>query len=174
MIETNNLQLIICERNHIEAFSRSKHELGAILQVAIPESWPYFPEAFSLPSDDSPELPTEWHGYFFIHTKNRVLVGNGGFKGEPDDAGTVELGYEIASEYWNQGFATEAVQGMIQYAFAHEQVQAILAHTLAGPNASNRVLQKVGMKFIEALDDPEEIKVWQWRLSRDDYQAKKS
>jgi RimJ/RimL family protein N-acetyltransferase len=63
--------------------------------------------------------------------KNEVLVGNGGFTGSPDESGTVEIGYEIASEYWNRGFATEVAQGMIDYAFAHEDVKAVIAHTLA-------------------------------------------
>lgn len=84
MINTKNLQLFPFERIHIEALLRNKSDLAAILHVSIPNSWPNFPEAFSLPvheSDKSEQPPTEWRGYFFIDPKNRVLVGNGGFKG---------------------------------------------------------------------------------------------
>ena len=172
MIKTNNLQLLPVERVHVEAFLHNKSELAAILNVTVPNSWPHFPEAFSLPDDESRESnppPTDWRGYFFIHPKNGVLVGNGGFKGSPDESGTIEIGYEIASEYWNRGFATEVAQGMIDYAFAHEEVKAVIAHTLAEKNASNRVLQKVGMKFIAEVDDPEEGKIWRWQISRDEY-----
>ncbi len=87
----------------------------------------------------------------------------------PDDSGTIEIGYEIAAEYWNRGLATEAAQGMVDYAFSHEEVRAVIAHTLAQRNASNRVLQKVGMKFIAEVDDPEEGKIWRWQISRDEY-----
>ncbi len=87
----------------------------------------------------------------------------------PDDSGTIEIGYEIAAEYWNRGLATEAAQGMVDYAFSHEEVRAIIAHTLAQRNASNRVLQKVGMKFIAEVDDPEKGKIWRWQISRDEY-----
>ena len=93
MITTKNLQLLAVERIHIEAFLRSKSELAAILNVIVPNSWPHFPEAFSLPTDESGESnppPTDWHNYFFIHPKNEVLVGNGGFKGSPDESGTIE------------------------------------------------------------------------------------
>ena len=172
MIKTDNLQLIIIERIHLEALSHNKSELAAILEVTIPDSWPHFPEAFSFSDNESSESnppPTNWHGYFFIQPKAKVLVGNGGFKGQPDDTGTVEIGYEIASEYWNRGFATEAVHGMIRYAFAHEEVRSVMAHTLAEKNASNSVLQKVGMKFITEVDDPEEGKIWRWQISRDEY-----
>jgi [ribosomal protein S5]-alanine N-acetyltransferase len=172
MIETKNLQLLPVERIHVEAFLRNKSELAAILNVTVPNSWPHFPEAFSLPADESRESnppATDWRGYFFIHPKNGMLVGNGGFKGSPDESGIIEIGYEIASEYWNRGFATEAARGMIDYAFAHEEVQVVMAHTLAEKNASNSVLQKVGMQFITEVDDSEEGKIWRWQISRDEY-----
>jgi [ribosomal protein S5]-alanine N-acetyltransferase len=114
-------------------------------------------------------LEADWPGYFFLHRKDRVLVGSGAFKGPPDDSGTIEIGYEIASDSWNRGWATEAAQGMIASAFAHEEVSAVRAHTLAQTNASNRVLQKVGMQFMAEVDDPEEGKIWRWQLSRDEY-----
>ena len=173
MINTKNLQLLPVEPSHIEAFLRSKSDLAALLHVSIPNSWPTFPEAFSSPSNpaqESESQPTDWRGYFFIHPEKGALVGNGGFYGEPDRSGIVEIGYEIAREYWNCGFATEAVQGMIRYAFAHKDVNAIVAHTLAEKNASNTVLQKVGMKFIAEVDDSETGKLWRWQINRSELQ----
>jgi ribosomal-protein-alanine N-acetyltransferase len=172
MINTNNLQLLPIERIHIEAFLRDKSDLAEILHVSIPNSWPNFPEAFSIPADESHDTeqpPTDWQGYFFIFPKDSVLVGNGGFKSEPDDAGTIEIGYEIASEHWNRGFATEVVQAMVAYAFAHKDVRAVIAHTLAEVNASNTVLKKAGMKFIAEVDDQEEGKIWRWQINRNEY-----
>ncbi len=172
MTHTSNLQLLPFERIHIEALLRDKRDLAEILHVSIPDSWPNFPEAFSVlinESDASEQFPTDWHGYFFILPTGSILVGNGGFKGKPDKSGTVEIGYEIASEHWNRGFATEAVQGMIAYAFAHPEVQAVIAHTLAQINASNTVLKKVGMTFIAELDDPEEGRIWRWQINRNEY-----
>ncbi len=90
MVKTDNLRLITVERVHVEALLRHKRELAAILRVTVPDSWPYFPEAFSLPANESRRSerpPSDWHGYFFIHPEGRALVGNGGFAGEPDDSG---------------------------------------------------------------------------------------
>ena len=173
-METNNLWLITVERDHVEALSRNKRELAAILGVTVPDSWPHFPEAGSLPVNESerPERPpTDWPGYFFIHPEERVLVGNGGFAGEPDDSGTVEIGYEIAPEHRNRGFATEAARAMIDNAFTHEEVRAVVAHTLAETNASNSVLRKVGMTLVGEVDHPEVGKTWRWRISRDEYHS---
>ncbi len=173
-METSNLRLIPVEQVHVEALSRNKRELAAILGVTVPDGWPHFPEAFSLPADEihRPERPsTDWPGYFFIHPEERVLVGNGGFTGGPDDSGTVEIGYEIAREHRNRGFATEAARAMIDYAFAHEEVRAVVAHTLAETNASNSVLRKVGMTFVGEAVHPEVGKTWRWRISRDEYHS---
>lgn len=172
MIDTNNLRLITVERVHVEALSRDKRELAAVLGVTVPDGWPLFPEAFSLPADESRRSgrsSSGWPAYFFVHPRERALVGNGGFAGEPDGSGVVEIGYEIAPEHQNRGFATEAARAMIDYAFAHEGLQAVIAHTLAGANASNSVLRKVGMKFVAEADDPEVGKTWRWRISRDEY-----
>jgi [ribosomal protein S5]-alanine N-acetyltransferase len=169
MIKTTRLQLLPVERLHKKAFSSSRSKLAELLNVVVPENWPQFPEAFSVSDDEAPEPATNWNGYFFIQSKDRALIGNGGFVGEPDKAGVVEIGYEIATEYWNRGFATEAAKGMIDYAFIHEEVKAVIAHTLAEKNASNNVLQKVGMTFIAELANPEVGKIWRWQITKDDY-----
>lgn len=171
MLETNNLQLIPVERIHLEAFSQGKNELAALLQVSVPDGWPQFPEAFVLPEESRRAnlFSTDWSGFLFIHPNNKALIGNGGFTGAPDELGTVEIGYEIAPGYWNRGFATEAAGALIAYAFAHEKVQAVVAHTLAEKNASNSVLQKIGMKFALELADAQQDKLWRWQISRNDY-----
>lgn len=94
-------------------------------------------------------------------------MGNGGFKGEPNESGIVEIGYEIAAEYWNRGLATEAVQGLIDYAFDREEVRAVNAHTLGEANASNRVLQKVGMRFVSDVVHSQLGTIWLWQIDRD-------
>lgn len=174
-MRTENLRLIAVEQVHVGALTRGKRELAEILGVTMPDGWPHFPEAFSRPAGGprrSERRPTEWPGYFFVHPRERALVGNGGFAGAPDDSGAVEIGYEIAPEYRNRGFATEAARAMIDHAFAHEDVVAVVAHTLAGTNASGSVLRKAGMSFVAETDDPEVGKTWRWRITRDEHRRR--
>lgn len=169
MIQTKNLQLLPVEHAHRQAFARGKSELAALLRLAVPERWPQFRQAFALSTKEGsqPALGAgEWGGYFFVHARAGALVGNGGFKGPPDASGAVEIGYEIAEEYWKRGFATEAVRGMIAFAFSHRQVNAVTAHTLAQRNASNSVLLKAGMRFVGEVDDWKLGKTWRWQLLR--------
>lgn len=56
-----------------------------------------------------------------------------------------ELGYWIAQPYWGQGFATEAVQAVLRFAFEDLQLNRVQASHLPRNPASGRVMQKVGM-----------------------------
>lgn len=176
MIQTRRLHLIPCARPDLEAILQGKEALGARLHVAIPETWPTFPESFEYSyhlSTLEPALAAlGWWVYLFIHVHDRVLVGSGGFTAEPDVNGTVEIGYEIASEYRNHGLATEAAQGMIAYAFDHPEVTAVEAQTLAEPNPSVRVLEKVGMVYVRTLYGTEDGDLWHWRITRQTFQAR--
>ncbi len=167
MIECERLHLVPCEPAHIAALLRSREELGTMLQITLPDGWPHFPEAFSPETsarlESTPALEG-WYGYFFIEPHARILVGSGGFAGPPDENGIVEIGYEIAPAYQNRGFATAAAQALIAHAFSHTLVKAVIAHTLAEANASNTVLRKVGMTFVEAIEDPEHGTVWRWQI----------
>ena len=170
MIQTTNLQLIVCEQAHINALLRGKSALANILGVTVPIGWPHFPEAFNLLAGSlaaSDFQRSDWSHYFFIHPADKLLIGSGCFKSSPDEFGQVEIGYEIASEYWNCGYATETARALIDFAFIHEPVKAVVAHTLAEENASSRVLQKVGMKFISEIDNPDDGKIWRWQVNRE-------
>jgi len=59
----------------------------------------------------------------------------------------VEMGYTISRAYWGRGFATEAVQAVIQFGFEKMDLVRIEAVVLPDNIASARVLEKVGMKF---------------------------
>jgi ribosomal-protein-alanine N-acetyltransferase len=168
MIKTERLNLIACELEHFEAFERNENELARMLEVELADGWLVFPEIvrhsreFLQKNTDA----ANWWMYFFIHAADKKLVGNGGFKGKPDDAGTVEIGYAVAPAYRGKNLATEAAKGLIDFAFSHPQVQTVQAHTLAQENESVRVLRKIGMEFVKELNDSEDGDIWQWQLKR--------
>ena len=176
MIQTPHLLLLPGRQLLLEAVLRDKKELGLLLQVSVPESWPTFPESFpyayKMLQADPSLSDAGWWFYFFIHRQEQVLAGSGGFKGHPDHAGRVEIGYEIASEYRGRGLATEAAQGMIDFAFAHPEVHAVDAHTLPQANPSTRVLEKAGMKYLGPVMDPQDGEVWHWRVRREEYETR--
>ena len=84
--------------------------------------------------------------------EERRIIGNLAFKGVPDQAGEVEIGYGFDPFYHNRGLATEAVEAMVRWALAEETVRAVIAETANTNVASMRVLQKVGFVITSATD----------------------
>lgn len=174
MIRTANLQLIPCELTHFEAMLRDENELAALLGVRPADGWLEFGAAKEAMQPSYEYLRAHpsalgWWTYLFVHTADKALVGLGGFKGEPDAEGVVEIGYSVAPGYRGRGLAAEAARGMIDYAFAHPRVTRVIAHTLPEPNASTKVLERVGMRFAGEVNDPDDGYVWRWGLGREDY-----
>ena len=176
MIETARLKLIPYELKHFEAILNHQGKLGQLLGARVFKDWFIFPgvagiEAIQYGYEYLKAYPdvVGWWTYLFIHTEDNALIGHGGFKGKANDAGMVEMGYAIVSHYNGRGLATEAAQGLIDYAFSHPHIKTVDAHTLAEPNASTRVLEKVGMKHVGTAQDPDVGEVWHWSLDRDSY-----
>ena len=57
-----------------------------------------------------------------------------------------ELGYWIGVPYWGRGFATEAAGAVAALGFESLGLHRIFAHVHAGNIASQRVLEKIGMR----------------------------
>jgi len=175
MIKTERMKLIPFELEHFEALFRDERELAAMLGVSPAEDWLGFEAAKDAMSYSYEYLKSHpgalgWWTYLFIHAADNALIGLGGFKGEADADGIVEIGYSIAPGYRLRGLATEASHGMIDYAFSHPHVRGVIAHTLPERNPSTRVLERVGMKHDGVGNDPDEGEVWRWSLKREEYE----
>ena len=77
---------------------------------------------------------------------------NGAFLGccgiEPhEDGRTVELGYWLGEPYWNEGYATEAAQTLIDMVFRTRDIEQIDARCRVMNIPSRRVIQKCGFQF---------------------------
>jgi RimJ/RimL family protein N-acetyltransferase len=171
LIETPHLRLVPCEMAHVEAVMRDPTELGQLLGVRVHKDWPVFPETIgyvheSLKVDAASH---KWGFHLFVHREDKILIGEGGFKGKPDEEGMVEIGYAIVPEYRERGLAFEAARGLADFAFLHSEVKVVQAHTLKDGTASIRILEKLGMKFSGTAQDPDEGEVLRWRVERKDY-----
>jgi len=60
--------------------------------------------------------------------------------------GRGEMGYWIGRPYWGQGLVTEAVGGLLQFAFGQLGLNRVQASHLPRNPASGRVMQKAGMQ----------------------------
>ena len=164
-MDPTRIQFRTVRQSHKVALQRGKAHLQRLLQLSVPDEWPYFPEAFEPAGEESPTVDL-WPSYFIICPREKHLIGNGGFAGSPNAAGEVEVGYEIAPQFRNRGFATAAVGRMLRYAFSKAEVKAVIAHTLAVDSASTAVLRKAGMRFVAEVPDADAGALWRWRITR--------
>jgi ribosomal-protein-alanine N-acetyltransferase len=58
-----------------------------------------------------------------------------------------EVGYWLGLDYWNKGYATEALVRMIDFGFAELGLERIEAQFFPENPASRRVMEKAGMLF---------------------------
>jgi ribosomal-protein-alanine N-acetyltransferase len=115
-IETEILRLIPCDAETLKSAIAGNDQLAKRLGVTVADNWTEFGvESLQYALERLLEDPINfgWWTYFPVHKQDNKLIGSGGYKGSPTDAGTVEVGYEIAAAYRNKGLATELINGLI-------------------------------------------------------------
>ena len=132
MIETSRLQLYAASQETMETFIEKqtldvlKTAYTEMLRGCLehPDQW-------------------EWYAIWMIERKDGTHIGELCFKGLSAD-GIAEIGYGISEEYQNNGYATEAVKAILEWAFSHLEVNVVEAETDPDNIASKRVLEKCG------------------------------
>ena len=91
----------------------------------------------------------------------------------------VEIGWRLASKHWNQGYATEGAKAVLHYAFTQIGLDEVVSFTVVNNLASQRVMEKIGLKH-NPIDDFEHPNLDKdsplkrhvlYRLNRSDYLA---
>jgi RimJ/RimL family protein N-acetyltransferase len=66
----------------------------------------------------------------------------------------VEIGWRLAAEYWNKGYAQEAANACFDYGFDQLQLPEIVAFTTVANKRSIYVMERTGMKYQMEFDHP--------------------
>lgn len=107
------------------------------------------------------------YGLFSVLLKETgELIGDCGLE-QMEDQGAAELGYDFRSEFWNQGYATEAACAVRDYAFDALKLPQLISLIRVGNLASKRVAEKVGMTLAEEFTRYEN-RYWKYFLKNKD------
>jgi RimJ/RimL family protein N-acetyltransferase len=106
-------------------------------------------------------------GFAIARRADSKVVGTCGFKGAPSAEGVVEIAYGLQPEHRGLGYATEAAEALVGYAFSTGQVRVVRAHTFVQANASTRVLTRCGFRSVGEVMDPDDGLVWRWEREND-------
>jgi len=176
VVRTPRLLLIAGTADSLAAELESPEALGDVLAADVPSSWP--PELYDADAvrgtrswlEAHPE-ESSWSLYYVAEAPRMPddrpkLLGIAGYKGAPDDAGVVEIGYGIVPECRRRGFASEAVRALLARAFSDSRVTVVIAHTLPELTPSIGVLQTTGFVLEGPGNDPHEPTAIRFALTR--------
>lgn len=137
------------------------NDLWALYQD--PEIIKYIPDAPRSREEAREEL--EWHMnghpkfpelglWATIHKETGKFIGRCGLLPcTIDGQDEVEVAYTIAREYWGQGLATEAAQGILNYGFGKLNLSRLICLPVPENIASQKVAEKIGMRFEKESSD---------------------
>ena len=91
-----------------------------------------------------------WTGIKFID--DHIENGNTNF---------FDYGYRLNDKFWGKGYATEATHFWLNYGFNQMKIETMNAYTHAENGASNHILEKCGMQFMENYFDKDSV-LWKW------------
>lgn len=123
----------------------------------------YIPDAPRSREEASDEL--EWHMnghpkypafglWATIYKETGTFIGRCGLlPWTIDGQNEVEVAYTIAREYWGQGLATEAAQGILNYGFGKLNLSRLICLIDPEHIASQKVAEKIGMAFEKESSD---------------------
>jgi RimJ/RimL family protein N-acetyltransferase len=96
--------------------------------------------------------PGPYGMYQLVRQEDSLVVGDIGFHAPPDSGGSVTVGYGLAPRARGKGYATEALQALIGWALDQPSVRRVEADTAHGNLASQRVMERAGMRLIGRSD----------------------
>jgi [ribosomal protein S5]-alanine N-acetyltransferase len=124
-----------------------------------------FPDEFPTPDDLAGFLPIQlqrmeaeperrdWMARFMV-THDGELVGHCGFHGPPNTIGRAEIGYTVFEANRGRGYAKEAAQALVEWAFEQGE-RRVYATVSPGNLPSLAVIRRLG--FIEVGSQVDEV-----------------
>ena len=111
------------------------------------------PEVLKMLADVADTVRAQWSPASWLIVEEGVLVGLCCVT-RPPVAGVIDIGYGIAKDRHGCGFASRAIEDVVEWACAHPAVVGISAETGVNNIASQRVLERAGfLRTGERFDD---------------------
>lgn len=108
------------------------------------------------------EQPRQKYQFAIILQSDGQLIGNCGIRVNALNTWEAEIGYELNSRYWGNGYATEAARALLTFGFRDLRLHRIFAHCIAENVASSRVMERIGMQREGYLRETEWMKTRWW------------
>ncbi len=98
------------------------------------------------------------YGLYAVEIRNSCnfigFVGFHHFDFDAEFSPGIEIGWRLAKEHWNKGYATEAAKACLADALKNKLFSEIYSFTSTSNHRSERVMQKIGMKQMGFFSHP--------------------
>ena len=152
IIETARLRLVPLTRPCMATTPEDRATVAREMNAEVPESWPpehLDREALDWCRDALDRDPANagWNlRYIILREPEPTAIGMVGM-GPPDGDGRSVTGYSILPEFRRQGYAKEALAGVVGWAFADPRVRVIVGDTYPHLVASIRTMEANGFRY---------------------------
>lgn len=145
--ETARLRVRRFGRDDVPAFVAYR----ADPEVARFQSWSDYTEHLGIALIESmqgaePGVPGEWYQFALADRTSGWLVGDLALKVDEDEPRVAEVGFTIAPEHQGKGYAAEALEAMLGFAFDAFGLHRIYAVTDALNDRAAALLERVGFR----------------------------
>lgn len=145
ILNTDRLDLVEIKQSH----------LGDLYKLFSDENVTRFYNLLPLKSEQDAQKSIDW---FQTRFNDKLGIRWGiAIKGQKNIIGTVgfnnfakqhraNIGYDLQTEYWNNGYITEALKTVIDFGFRKLEINRIEAEVMQGNIVSEKVLEKLNFK----------------------------
>ena len=81
-----------------------------------------------------------------------------------------EIGYHIDRRYWRKSLGKEAAETVRDWGFMYREFDALYSYMPASNVASYSTAASIGMKRIKEYDDPDGVKHYVYRITREEWE----
>jgi [ribosomal protein S5]-alanine N-acetyltransferase len=152
VLHTPRLRLVPATVPLARAEIADRAAFAALLGARVPDNWPPESAADALPwfleqLEAAPDERVGWLAWYGVRSaadgEPATLVGGAGFLGPPV-GGTVYTGYSVLPQFHNQGYATEMVGALVDWALTQAGVRRVVAETGSDNGPSVKLLARLG------------------------------
>ena len=89
-----------------------------------------------------------------VYKKNRnIFIGRAGlvYLNYDETQSEIEIGYDLHQLHWGKGYGVELARAILNWGFYHLQVFELVAVTRPENKKSQRILEKIGMKYLKLI-----------------------
>ncbi len=155
-IVTDRLIIIPMTSSMVTALLQGSKDAFETLGISFHKDWPRQDTldilCFLKDAMKNTEEVSGFDVWMVVKKEGMQVIGDAGYKGAPDESGSIEIGFGLVEEAHRQGYGFEVAQALLDWASRQENVKAVVADCLPDNLGSIKILRKCGMREVRRDD----------------------